>query len=198
MPDKEILHNDPVVFIMIGGFEYYKGQIEFAEACVLLHEKGYHNFIVRFIGTGNPEVRQKVEKIVSDGGISDRVQFLGYHQDVYNYLKTSDISFSCARAEAFGRTTAEAMLSGNLVIGADTAGTRELLQDGKCGLLYRQGDPEDLCGKMIEAISNRDKSRELAKAGRNYTYQNFTADRNAQNIYALYQSILSSGNARES
>lgn len=189
MPDKEILHNDPVVFIMIGGFEYYKGQMEFAEACVLLHDRGYHNFVVRFIGTGNPEVRQKVEKIVSDGGISDRVQFLGYHQDVDHYLKTSDISFSCARAEAFGRTTAEAMLSGNLVIGADTAGTRELLQDGKNGLLYRQGDPEDLCRKIAEALTDREKAREIARAGRNYTYHNFTADHNAESIYALYQSI---------
>ena len=190
MPEKEILHNDPVVFIMVGGFEYYKGQVEFAEACVLLSKSGYHNFIVQFIGGGTSEVRQKVEMIVSDGGITDQVIFLGYRQDVYNFLKKSDISFSCSRSEAFGRTTAEAMLSGNLVIGADTAGTRELLQDGKNGLLYHQGDPEDLCKKMIEALSNRDKSRELAKAGRNYTYQNFTADINAKNIYALYKTIL--------
>ena len=192
MPEKEILHNDPVVFIMIGGFEYYKGQIEFAEACVLLSKSGYHNFIVHFIGAGNSEVKHKVEKIVSDGGISTQVKFMGYCQDVYNYLKTSDISFSCSRAEAFGRTTAEAMLSGNLVIGADTAGTRELLQDGKNGLLYRQGDPEDLLNKMKEALIHREESRELAKTGRNYAYQNYTADINAKNIYALYNTILSS------
>ena len=191
MPEKQILQKETVIFIMIGGFEYYKGQLEFAKACVLLNRTGYHDFKVRFIGTGNSEVRKQVESIITEGGISEKVEFLGYQQDVYNYLMTSDISFTCARAEAFGRTTAEAMLSGNLVIGADTAGTVELLQNGKNGILYRQGDPEDLCRKMMEAVSNRQKSRELAQTGREFTYQNMTADINAEKIYNLYNEVLS-------
>ncbi len=189
-PAKTILQETKVVLIMIGGFEYYKGQIEFAKACVQLHSKGFSDFEVRFVGTGSAEVKSIVASIVEEGGISDKVRYLGYRQDVHACLRESDISFTCSSSEAFGRTTAEAMLSGNLVIGADTAGTKELLQNGENGWLYRQGDPESLCNAILEAVRDRDMARAKAKAGQQYILRNMTAAINAQRIYDLYRDIL--------
>ena len=189
-PSKTILQEAKVVLIMIGGFEYYKGQIEFARACVLLHSKGFSDFEVHFVGTGSAEVKNIVASIVEEGGISDKIRYLGYRRDVYTCLRESDISFTCSASEAFGRTTAEAMLSGNLVIGADTAGTKELLQNGENGLLYKQGDPESLCDAILKAVRNRDLARTKAKAGQQYILRNMTAALNAQHINDLYRDIL--------
>lgn len=189
IPDKMIMTKDTIRFIFVGGFEVYKGHIEFANACVKLYQQGY-DFEVWFIGTGKKEVRDQVKSIFNRAGLENKVSYLGYRSDVYNYFKETDISFTCSRAEAFGRTTVEAMLGGNLVIGADSAGTRELINDGKTGLLYQAGDVDDLCSKMKYAIENREQARKLAYAGQMFMHQNMTAEINAKKIYELYQNVM--------
>ena len=189
-PNKKILQNKKVILIMVGGFEFYKGQIEFAQGCVKAYEKGYYNFEVWFIGMGRHDVKDKVKNIFKKAGMEHIVKYLGYKYDVENYYKQSDISFTCAKSEAFGRTTVEAMLSGNLVIGANTAGTKELIENNETGLLYEQGNSDDLSEKIIYAITNPKKSEKIAEKGRKYMFENMTSEINADKIYKLYKEIL--------
>lgn len=188
-PDKTIINDELIKFIFVGGFEYHKGQIEFANACVKLYSLGYHNFEVNFVGTGNINVRKEVEEIFSQANM-ENVKFLGYKKDVENCFKKTDISFTCGSIESFGRTTVEAMLSGNLVIGGNVAGTKELVVDGETGLLYEHGNFDDLCEKMIFAMTNIEKSKEMASAGRKFMIENMTAEINADNIYKVYKEVL--------
>lgn len=51
-----------------------------------------------------------------------------------------DILCMCSDREAFGLSTVEGMLSGCLIIGTNTGGTTEILEDGTTGLLYAQGE----------------------------------------------------------
>ena len=189
-PDKRIFVNSVIRFIQIGGFELYKGQIEFSKACARLYADGYRNFEVWFVGTGRQEVRRQVEQILSGLAMNNMVRYWGYQKNVCEYLEQADIAFTCSKSEAFGRTTVEAMLSGNLVIGASSAGTKELIRDGETGILYRQGNDEDLYEKMKTAINNVEWSRMLAKQGQKYMYNHMTAEINAKNIVQLYHSIL--------
>ncbi len=189
-PYKTIFNNRKIRLIFVGGFEYYKGQIEFAEACVKVFNKGYANFEVWFVGMGRADVKQEVITIFENAGMHDYVKYLGYKYDVENYYKDADISFTCAKSEAFGRTTVEAMLSGNLLIGADTAGTKELIDHNNTGILYSHGNSDDLAEKIIFAFENPDISKEIADKGRRVMFENMTAEINADNIYNLYQEIM--------
>lgn len=188
-PYRNLFSKDKIRFIMVGGFEQYKGQIEFAKACTVLHENGYDNFEVFFVGKGKKAVRDEVERIFNDAGM-DNVHYLGYREDVENFYAEADISFTCSKSEAFGRTTVEAMLSGCLVIGADSAGTRELIRDGETGMLYKPGDPVDLASKISHAMSNLEESKRIAQDGAFYMADNMTSEINADNIYSLYREVL--------
>ena len=116
--------------------------------------------------------------------------FEGYQKNVSKFLDKSDIFCMCTKWEAFGRTTVEAMLSGNLVIGANTAGTKDLIDDGVTGILYNQGNSEDLYNKIVLAIENKSRSKEIAKSGRKYMFENMSSEKNADEIYKLYNDIL--------
>ena len=189
-PNRSIFNDDIVKFIMVGGFEYYKGQIEFAKACAKLYASGVHDFKVSFVGTGRGDVREEVENIMADADMHN-VDYLGYKKNVEDYFDKADVSFTCAKSEAFGRTTVEAMLSGNIVVGADSAGTKELITDKKTGILYKHGDSDDLYKKMLYVINNKEESRKIADNGRRFMYENMTAEINADNIYSLYEDVLS-------
>ena len=187
--ERNILEDETIKFIMVGGFEYYKGQIEFAHACAQLYSSGFHDFKVSFVGTGRGDVKSEVEKIFSDAGMTN-VEYLGYKRNVEDYYDKADVSFTCAKSEAFGRTTVEAMLSGNLVIGADSAGTKELIKNGDTGILYEHGNSQDLFEKMLWLIDNKEKSKAISNNGRKFMAQNMTAEINADNIYSLYNEVI--------
>ncbi len=191
---RSILDEEPYKLIMVGGFEYYKGQPEFADACIKVLKQGYTNIEVWFVGLGSKNVQEEVKAKFEEENLTDYVKFFGYKYDVENYYDKADISFTCAKSEAFGRTTVEAMLSGNLLIGADTAGTKELINNYNTGLLYKQGNSNDLAEKIIYAITHTYKSKNIAKKGRQYMFENMTAEINADNIYKLYEDVLNLNN----
>ena len=105
-------------------------------------------------------------------------------------MAQADASVVTSRCEAFGRVTVEAMLTGNLVLGADSAGTKELLKDGKFGVLYQCGNPESIKQQMLYILNHKEELRETAKTARDFMAEHMTAKKNAENIYREYQRIL--------
>ena len=61
--------------------------------------------------------------------------------------------------------------------------------DGEDGLLFKSGDANSLYQKIKFALDNKDNARELAAHGRQSAIEKFTADRNAEEVYNLYQDI---------
>ena len=55
-------------------------------------------------------------------------------------MAQADVSVVTSRCEAFGRVTVEAMLTGNLVLGADSAGTKRTFEKRKirCAVSMRK------------------------------------------------------------
>lgn len=189
-PQKEILNQGTVKFIFIGNVAEYKGIYDFCEACIKLYENGFEDFEVLIVGAGEDKDINNVKDNFIKAKMDDKVTFFGYQKDVTKFLKQSDVFCMCTRFEAFGRTTVEAMMAGNLVIGANTGGTKDLIDDKKTGLLYNQGSASDLYEKMKWIIENKQKSKEIAKAGQDYMVENMSSERNADEIYDLYQEIL--------
>lgn len=187
---KGIFNDSHIKLIFVGNIAAYKGIFDFADACIFLNDSDFTDFEVLIVGAGDNQVIADIKNRFSKANMSDRVRFLGYQKDVEVFLNESDIFCMCSKSEAFGRTTVEAMLSGNLVIGANTAGTKDLIDDGKTGILYEQGNAADLCEKMLSAVNNKSKSKEIAKSGRQYMFENMSAERNAEEIYNLYMEIL--------
>lgn len=189
-PQKAIFNDFHIKLIFVGNIAAYKGIFDFADACILLNDSDFTDFEVLIVGAGDNQVIADIKNRFSKANMSDRVRFLGYQKDVEIFLNESDIFCMCSKSEAFGRTTVEAMLSGNLVIGANTAGTKDLIDDGVTGFYYEQGNAEDLCEKMLSAINNKSKSKEIAESGRQYMFETMSAERNAEEIYNLYMEIL--------
>lgn len=141
-----------------------KGRKSCCGACGKLYRGGFSDFRLRFAGTYHESDRARLEAIAEEYGIRDKYELLGKRSDVDKLFECADIVFMCSQFEAFGRVTVEGMLSGALVIGADTGGTAEILQDGKTGYLYRQGDAESLCSVIQKAVQNRDAAAAVAAA----------------------------------
>ena len=188
--DRAILKNDHINLLMVGSINKSKGQGQAVEACNLLIKDGIKNFKLTLVGKKS-EYAESLMNIVNQRKLNKYITFVGPQKNIENYYKNSDILLMCSESEAFGRVTVEAMMSGCLVIGSNSGCTRELINDGKTGILYKAGDYLDLKNKILYSINNKSNANKLALSGKKYMLENMTDFKNARNIHDLYEIILS-------
>ena len=87
-------------------------------------------FDLYYAGIGTENRIQMLTQIVKDRNIQNRVLFLGHRNDVYHLMSEARALFVPSRFEGFGFITAEAMYNHCLVVGRNTAGTKEQFDNG--------------------------------------------------------------------
>lgn len=180
-------NNKMLEFLCVGGLYEGKGQATIIQACAVLVKKGMKDFHVSFVGRG--EKQKEYEQLVHDLNLEQCITLCGAHKDVLPFYKKADVMIMSSRAEAFGRTTVEAMMAGCAIIGSNSGGTPEILDYGNCGYLFENGNYMDLAGKMEHVIKNRSELAEMAQRGQKYALETFTAKLNATKIAELYHQI---------
>ncbi len=188
--EHRILEKPIIQLLIVGRVCERKGQLDAIRACISLHKKGYKNFRLSVVGADANEEALKMKKLVENCNASDYIKFCGTSDNVAEYYKSSDITFMCSVAEAFGRVTVEAMMSGSLVIGAESAGTVEIIKNGETGLLYAGGNVDDLEIKLRYAIEHPEEMRKVATCGQKDMLEHMTAQINADKINKLYQTVM--------
>lgn len=179
----------PVLIYMGGSIAVSKGQYLLIEAACYLKHKVDWNFEIHILGNGDDRHVNELKTVVSENGLERCIYFDGFKDNMQMEWRKADIAVVASRAEAFGRVTVEAMLSGALIVGADTAGTAEIVTDMKTGLLFENGNAKSLAEKIIWAVNHRDESRKMALTGQYEVKERFTADKNASEIIASYEYV---------
>lgn len=186
---RKIFSRKEIRMLCVGGLWEKKGQFELVEGIGKYRTK-YHddNFILNLVGDYDQVAKDRVTALCEKYHLDGRVVLCGRQKDTPRYYRDSDIVFMSSINEAFGRVTVEGMLSGNLVIGKSCAGTEEIIQNKKTGLIYT--GLNDLPETIYAAIKDKKASRELAKAGQESAMRNFTAQLNCQRVIGVYEKIL--------
>lgn len=164
----------------------YKGQRESLEALIILINKGYNDIYLHYAGS-IPSKRQRfyyedLINRVKEYGLSNRVIFEGEVKDMVSLRKDMNVELVCSYAEPFGRVTIEAMYSNLAVIGSNTGGTLDIIEDGVNGILYQQGNPSDLASKIEKFYLNQNELKRIAQTGLTFVKTHFTEKENVTSI----------------
>lgn len=186
-----ILQGKVAQFLIVGTISEKKGQKQLVEACAELLKKGYANFNLKIVGKGITDAYTKgIASLIEKENLSSHIEMVGFQKHPARLYKQADVTFICSSAEAFGRVTVEAMLAGSLIIGANTAGTKDLIDNERTGILYQSGDSHSLSAKIMWVMDHQDNARVIAQNGRGEMIANMTAEINAQHVNDVYQQIL--------
>lgn len=176
--------------LISGRIKESKGQLEAISAIKILRDKGYNNLTLYIAGICDDTYIEKLNLYIEDNKIIDNINFCGFVKDMTKFREKIDIELVCSKMEAFGRVTIEAMLNGNPVIGANTGGTKELIKNRATGLLYEQGNVNDLAKKIEELINDYELRKNIVEKSYSYAKSNFTSKINADRIIKEYRKIL--------
>lgn len=175
---------------IVGSLDPWKGQEEAISALSELMRRGIRAHLL-IVGDGSKHYVEKLQKIIKDNGLEKAVKFTGYANNPMRLVRKADVLLMCSRWEAFGRTTAEAMLAGKAVIGSANGGTVELIEDGKTGLLYQEGNYLELADKIQFLYENPKVKLELGESAHCWATGRFTRERYTKEVLELLNEVLS-------
>lgn len=168
---------------IIGTIQEGKGQLVAVKAVEKANKLGA-KIELHICGKKIGSYYNEVSNYVKDHKLSDQIYFDGFKTKMNEYRSDMDIGIIASKSEAFGRVTVEGMLSNLAMIGADSAATSELITDNVTGLLYKNGDIDELAEKLVYLYKDRKKLKELAINGFDFA-KKFTEGNAANKIYDM-------------
>lgn len=190
LPVKSIKKDQVAIKLaLVGRIVPTKGQLEALKALKTVREKGYNVYLSIVGDSGNEGYYQTIKKYIESNTLEKYALLVPHKKNLRQIWEETDIALICSTKEGFGRVTAEFMLNGVPVIGANTGATPELLEENR-GLLYKYGDEKDLAEKIMEAIDEADMTLKMAQNAQKYAKEKFTAQYCARQIERVYNQIL--------
>ena len=158
--------DEPVVGL-IGRITPYKQQDLFVQAAArVLAEVPEARFaIVGAAKESDRDYEKHVRDLAVQLGIQDRVAFMGQRKENVEIISEFSIICLTSSREPLARVILEAQLAGTPVIGSNTGGTGEIVEDEITGLLFPPTGPqagEILAGKIIRLLKDPELRRLLA------------------------------------
>jgi glycosyltransferase involved in cell wall biosynthesis len=118
---------------------------------------------LRLLLIGDGPEKQNLEDLAQELGIDQQVSFVGQlaFDEVPVYLKAADLFCFTSTTETQGLVTIEAMAAGLPVVAVDGSGTRDIVEDGKQGLLVAN-DADRLAAAISTLLSDPALMRRFA------------------------------------
>ena len=148
---------------MVGRINEQKGQHLLIEALAAMDGSDIHAY---FVGH---EMKQgyiaALEARANALGVGERVHFLGFMKNPHHFFQVCDAIVLASRRETFGLVLIEAMQVGTAVIGSDSGGVLEIIDDGETGLLFANGESASLAKAIMRCRTDERLRHVLAEAG---------------------------------
>ena len=160
---------DDTVFslIFVGQCKPFKKVHLLVEAVGKLKHLPMHLHIVGDVSTEGGYV-SLLKRLIDQCGIKDSVTFHGRQEgeDLTCRYHMADALVSPGSGEGYGRVVIEAMHFGLPVIAAAAGASKELVNDGINGLLFKAGDSEDLARAIQTLYDDPELYKKMAKRAR--------------------------------
>lgn len=186
-----ITDNSPII-VCVGILEPSKGTEVVIKAMSLVLEK-HPNANLIIVGDGI--LRDYLEKLSKTLGINDKVQFLGYRNDVPDLLNAADIVVNPSKMEGFGRVNTEAMILKKPLVCSDTPTFREIVENGVTGFLAKTDDPVDFALAINTLLYSPTKRILMGNAGWERVNRKFNIEEFIKKTYELFDCLLTKKNS---
>ena len=170
----------------------WKGHVTFLEAASKVLAKVPDT---RFLIVGNADYedssyQEELHTLVETLNVGDKVNFIGYRSDVHSIYAVIDVLVSASWYEPLGGVIIEAMASGKPVIGTWVAGTPEIIENGKTGLLVPAKNSTKMADAIVTILQNEQLKDEMGRAGRIRAEKLFAVERYVEDMQTEYVTVV--------
>lgn len=151
------ISSNDVVFISVGELNDNKNHRVVIDALKSLKQLNFKYFIV-----GKGPNHNKLESIIDENDLNQKIKLLGYRQDVINLLQISDVFVFPSYREGLSKALMEAMSYGLPIIASKIRGNTDLVVDDFGGFFFNPSDQKELSVKLATIYQDEKKRKEFA------------------------------------
>lgn len=161
---QKLLKRDKKTILCVARFTKQKGLDYLIEASKILLDKKF-DFETKIVG-GGPE-KDYLRKKIRELGLSERVFLFDSvpQEELFSHYLESDLFVLPSIEEGFGLVLVEAQLCGRPVIGTNSGGIPDIIEDNLTGLLVKPKDPLYLAKAMEKILADLCFAEKLAERG---------------------------------
>jgi glycosyltransferase involved in cell wall biosynthesis len=138
----------------------------------------------------DPAYYQKLQDLVRELNLTDKVQFLGVRKDVLQLMQNADVLLHCADSEGFGWVILEAMTVGLPVVSSSVEGPKDIIHNGQTGYLVPMGETSGYV-KAVKLLLNSPESSDLMrKKARESVELKFSAQTKVKELAGIYRDLV--------
>lgn len=173
---------------MVARLEPEKGHRYFLEASSMVLAKLEKVFFI-VVGTGS--LANSLKETAKNLGISERVFFTGYQDDIAKFIAAMDVVVIPSLTEAFGISMIEGMCLGKPCVASAVGGLVEIAgQNGRAAFLVPPGDAEAIAEKVVFLLENPDFAGAMGAHAAEEVERRFSAEKMADEITSLYYKMM--------
>lgn len=151
--------------------------------------KQHTGLVLAIAGSGSlaDMLAQEAERIVPG-----RVRWLGWvgNTEMSAYYQAADLMLLSSNRESAARVLYESLLAGTPALSTDTAGAREVIEDGVTGRIVPVEDADAYTHALIELCGTPDQLEKMGREGRQRMSSRVTAEAVAQKLRAVYEKAM--------
>ncbi len=191
--------DDDVLLLSVGRLQRRKGHDVAIQAVARLRERLPN---LRYVIAGDGEERQRLEQMVAELGVRDRVFFAGIVGDAElpSYYAACDVFLLPNRVdhgdiEGFGIVFLEAAAAGRPVIGGNSGGVPEAVEGNVTGLLVDGASVDSVAAAIADLAQSARRRHMMGAAGRVRAVERFSWERAAAAVSDLHRHLMADGGA---
>ena len=171
---------------LIGRINASKGQYLLIEAMRILKERKM-DIKAHLVGHAmDDEYLESLKRRVINYNLEEMVKFQGFTNEPANFMQACDVVLMTSKNETFGLVTIEAMRNGVAVIGSNSGGVLEIIEDKKTGLLFECGNHRDLADKIEKLYKDNNLREKLAQAGKEKAERSFNSEKQFEKLSEFF------------
>jgi len=176
------LQQDRIVLGNAGRLVPQKGQEILIEVAKQLKDKGY-SFEIVVAGEG--KLKESLLQKALDEGVAEQLRFLGFVDNMPQFLNSIDIFLFPSHWEGFGYVIAEAMYCEKPVVAFNISSNPELVINNETGFLVEQGDVAAFAEKAEILINDAGLRQQMGKKARKSAVERFSLENTLTEIEKL-------------
>jgi glycosyltransferase involved in cell wall biosynthesis len=148
---------------------------------------------------GDGEDRSRLEKMSSDLGLDETVQFRGWlsrEEVAVCYAEAEIVAIPSVWPETLASVGVEAFAAGRPVVASDVGGIPEAVVDGVTGLLVRRRDARMLADALVDILTNAETAERMSLASR-LSVDKFNMETFIYRLESIYERLVNRTQARD-
>jgi glycosyltransferase involved in cell wall biosynthesis len=181
------LDDSAPVFGIVGRLSPPKDHLTFLQSAALILKKAPH---ARFLVVGDGPLRQRLESLAGELGLTSAVIFTGFRKDIPAILSCLDVLVFTSLWEGLPVTLLEGMAAGLPVVATSVGGIPSVVLPGKTAFLVPPADPTAFADACLALASDSNLRRSFGRAGLEHVTFHYSLDRMLDKVTALYVKLL--------